>query len=199
MTTHLIWSNEGRLWWRANGAGYTSSIWDERLGRFTADYAASRVSPNIRTSDGRGPKDVVVPAPELDAETFTLPEIRTLPGRLEQRAREVVRAAGGCDRAVIDENWLPLRAALSPDRLAELGEWMWMSWSRHGDRVIEAYKHSETRGYLNLDQDGQAWQIGRVGPLECDPWCDEDHGHVKSREVVAEPMDLADALKWAGL
>lgn len=41
MTTHLIWSNEGRLWWRANGAGYTGSIAEyAAVAREIADRAA---------------------------------------------------------------------------------------------------------------------------------------------------------------
>ncbi len=89
MITHLIWSNEHRAWWRANGAGYTDSILDERLGMYTADEAASYVHPQIKTSDGRVPRDVIVPASELDSANFTLGEIRSLPGLLEQRARKV--------------------------------------------------------------------------------------------------------------
>lgn len=91
MTTYLIWSNEHRLWWRANGAGYTSDVW--RAGQYTAGAAASRVSPGIATSDGRGPKDVVVPASELDAATFTIEAIRSLPCLLERRADALVDEA----------------------------------------------------------------------------------------------------------
>jgi hypothetical protein len=52
-------------------------------------------------------------------------------------------------------NWGPLEAVLGP----EPGPWMWMGRVRRGDRVIEQYKHKDTRSYLNLDQDAQAWKI----------------------------------------
>ncbi len=192
--THLIWSNEHRSWWRASVAGYTADVW--HAGHHAADEATARVSPNIRTSDGRGPKDVVVAAPELDADTFTITAIRRLPDLLERRARETVEAAGGIARHGGDPNWKPLESVLPLD---ECGNWMWMSFQRHGDRIIEAYKHHDTRGYLHLDQGGQAWRFEPTGPEECDPWCDKAHEHVKGRQVVATQMDLADALKWARL
>lgn len=85
MTTYLIYSNDHHLWWRTDGAGYTGSVWD--AGRYAVATAWYWCNPNIRTAFGDLPKDVPVPAPELDAETFSLDEVRTLPGLLVERAR----------------------------------------------------------------------------------------------------------------
>jgi hypothetical protein len=53
-------------------------------------------------------------------------------------------------------DWKPLEAVVPADKLHD---WMWMCRVRHGGRVIEQYKHADTRRYLNLDQQGGAWRI----------------------------------------
>ncbi len=89
--TFLIWSTEGCCWWKANGAGYTGNLWT--AGRYTAEQANTHVSPRILTSNGRGPKDVIVVAPELDSPAFPTEEILRLPGILRARARATVALA----------------------------------------------------------------------------------------------------------
>lgn len=90
-------------------------------------------------------------------------------------------------------NWLPLEARL---RVDDCGAWMWMSRVRHGDRVIEQYKHVATRRYLNLDQDGEAWKFEHAVET-CDPWCTEAHEHVVDPPLKAERVPFAEALEWA--
>lgn len=77
-------------------------------------------------------------------------------------------------------NWRPLEAAIPLD---DCPAWMWMSRVHHDDRVIEQYKHRETRRYLNLDQDGQAWRIRYPA----------DHSGVPS---VEKWWSVDEALKW---
>ncbi len=38
-TLYLVWSNEHRLWWRANSSGYTTDM--RRAGRYTREEAIS--------------------------------------------------------------------------------------------------------------------------------------------------------------
>jgi hypothetical protein len=76
---YLIWSNEHRMWWRANGSGYTATI--EEAGRYT--YQQARDIVRKSTVDGRlfeqrtDPvtgqsyawlSEHVVPAPDADHE-----------------------------------------------------------------------------------------------------------------------------------
>lgn len=98
-----------------------------------------------------------------------------------------------------EPNWEPLRKVFSPD---ECDAWMWMDTRYEGDRIIEQYKHRNTRRYLNLDQHGQAWtwQTGRVVDPGCGFDCtagdDPDHVHRLST-YAAEQLDVATALEWA--
>lgn len=91
-----------------------------------------------------------------------------------------------------DPNWLPLEAHLHVD---DLGAWMWMCRIRHDDKVIEQYKHRDTRRYLNLDQFAEAWRV--QFPIGCDPWCDEAHEHVTILPPTFEQIPFAEALEWA--
>jgi hypothetical protein len=100
----------------------------------------------------------------------------------------------------VQPNWAPLRALLP---LEECDPWMWMGRRLEGDRVIEQYKHRYTRGYLNLDQDGQAWtwRTDRVVDPGCAFDCaldrhDPEHVH-KLSTYAAERIDVATALEWA--
>ncbi|MEU7802713.1 hypothetical protein AB0B10_25975 [Micromonospora arborensis] len=76
-------------------------------------------------------------------------------------------------------NWKPLEATLPAD---QLGDWMYMGRVERGARVIHQYKHRETRRYLNLDEQGQAWQIRYT------PDCDVPD---------VDPIPLADAIARA--
>lgn len=60
-------------------------------------------------------------------------------------------------------NWAPILACL-PER--ELDNWMWMSRVHVDGRVIEQYKHQDTRRYLNIDTDGQAVSVQYDGKGE---------------------------------
>ncbi|MFG1820559.1 hypothetical protein ACGFIF_42850 [Kribbella sp. NPDC049174] len=62
---------------------------------------------------------------------------------------------------VTDPNWGPLEMHLPPEKC---GDWMWMSRVRTGRRVIEQYKHRETRSYVCLDHNGKAWRLRRTWP-----------------------------------
>jgi len=57
-------------------------------------------------------------------------------------------------------NWGPLEAAAPADTW---GDFMWMFRIPLGDRGIEAYKHTDTRRCLHLDDTGQAWQPDHDG------------------------------------
>ena len=60
-----------------------------------------------------------------------------------------------------DPEWGPLEAFLPYDLC---GGFMWMArWTFEDGREVQAYKHSETRRYLYLDDDGDAWE-GLSGP-----------------------------------
>lgn len=93
----------------------------------------------------------------------------------------------------VDPNWAPLEKRLPLD---DCGDWMWMSRVVRGSRVIEQYKHSTTRGYLNLDQDGNAWRI-RFVASGCDPWCDKPHQHQPDPPPDVDPIAFDEALKVA--
>lgn len=118
-------------------------------------------------------------------------------------------ALGHKDWAAADPdepNWGPLEKVLPPE---ECGGWMWMSRSVHDGRVIEAYKHSDTRGYVHLDQDGQAWLIEhgedpRCMPWGCDnghdccmPFCAKDHQHIPVPQPTLTRLSVAAAMDRA--
>ncbi len=60
----VIWSNEHRAWWRANGGGYTQNV--ERAGRYTRDDALM-ISFKARDGWDRGnpPTELVVRIQDL--------------------------------------------------------------------------------------------------------------------------------------
>ncbi|XTZ13835.1 hypothetical protein ACQSSU_20270 [Micromonospora echinospora] len=76
-------------------------------------------------------------------------------------------------------DWGPLESTVT---VADIGNWMWMGRLTRGSRVIEQYKHWETRRYVNLDQDGNAWRVRYT----------ED-----SDTPDVDPIPVADALAWA--
>jgi hypothetical protein len=67
--------------------------------------------------------------------------------------------------ATTDANWAPLEAKLRND-INAVREFMWM----YGDEAtrIEYYKHSVTRRYLLLHQDGRCFQYTEGGLSEVD-------------------------------
>lgn len=60
------------------------------------------------------------------------------------------------DVEFVGPNWEPLLSVL-PE--AAMGDWMWMSRLTVDGKVIEQYKHSDTRRYVNLDHAGQAFSV----------------------------------------
>src|SRR5690349_12392361 len=65
-------------------------------------------------------------------------------------------------------NWAPLEAVITP--VENCADWMWVGRLTHDGRTIEQYKHRDTRRYLNLDADGNAYRV--VWPAsDWDPWC----------------------------
>lgn len=81
MTSYLVWSNEHRMWWRANHSGYTEFV--EEAGRYSRADAEQVVSK--ATLDGR-----------LD-----VPRVDPVTGLPYMRASEVMLlAAEDIDRAV---------------------------------------------------------------------------------------------------
>lgn len=90
-------------------------------------------------------------------------------------------------------NWKPLEAVLP---LNQCGDWMWMGTVEHDGRAIEQYKHRMTRGYLNVDQDGQVWRVHYVTD-GCDPWCDVEHEHRTDSPPTFAQVPIETALEWA--
>lgn len=93
-------------------------------------------------------------------------------------------------------HWGPLRALLPAD---QLDGWMWMARSTWNGRIVEHYKHRETRGGLTVDHDGNYWSSRAVQDA-CDPWC----GHEKDGEHAEEVREYFtvtehEAFKSAGL
>jgi hypothetical protein len=52
-----------------------------------------------------------------------------------------------------EPDWAPLEAAIGPERC---GAFMFIGYAGAGDS-IRLYKHADTRRYLNLDPDGNAY------------------------------------------
>lgn len=76
-----------------------------------------------------------------------------------------------------EQSWAPAEQQV-PDLLEDL---MHMGVCPQNGRVIQLYKHRDTRRYINLDSTGQAWQLN-VDPLTGD--------------VGARRIELADAKAW---
>lgn len=77
-------------------------------------------------------------------------------------------------------NWAPAEQYL-PDLLDVL---MWMGTVDHEGRRIEQYKHYETRRYISLDADGQAWKIRYSA------------GNYSGVPDVVAPVDMPTARQW---
>ncbi|WP_341719998.1 hypothetical protein QQG74_09935 [Micromonospora sp. FIMYZ51] len=91
-------------------------------------------------------------------------------------------------------NWAPLEAVIPAD---DRYLWMWMGRATSDDgTVIEQYKHSLTRGYLNLSADGRAWLI-RGTADGCTPFCGEQHEHRPDSPPTVEVVAMATAREWA--
>ncbi len=92
-----------------------------------------------------------------------------------------------------EPNWKPLESRLP---IGDCANWMWMGRVERGGLTIEQYKHRDTRGYLNLDQQANAWRIRYVND-GCDPWCAERHEHRTDSPPDVDPIPFHDALEWA--
>ncbi|MEU3452107.1 hypothetical protein ABZ671_00490 [Micromonospora sp. NPDC006766] len=91
-------------------------------------------------------------------------------------------------------DWTPLRKVIPA---ADLDYWMWMGRSSADDgTTIEQYKHRQTRGYLNLSTDGQAWLI-RGNADGCTPFCGETHEHRPDSPPTVEAVSMETAREWA--
>lgn len=85
-----------------------------------------------------------------------------------------------------EPNWGPLEALLPAE---QVGDWMWMGRVEHDGHSIEQYKHHETRRYINLSKDGQAWRVEYRSNDYCPPFCKAfdppaDPNHVCVPEVT---------------
>lgn len=88
--TYLVWSNDARSWWRANGTGYTHDVWS--AGRY--DAAEALKACGMRTwSQGVSPPEVMVLAPEDGRDTFTVDDIREVPALMRSRIDEATKQA----------------------------------------------------------------------------------------------------------
>lgn len=79
------------------------------------------------------------------------------------------------DWEMSEPNWGPLEKAIPADQMAD---WMWMGTAVANGRRIEMYKHVDTRQYVNIDNQGQAW-------------------NGKGDSSYSEKVNLADALRRA--
>lgn len=91
---HLLWSNRGELWWRPDGAGYTTDVW--QAGRYTRVKAVAEA----RCDDFEDPPAIVaVLAPEAGVDCFTPAELAGVGELMRRRVAEataaVVAARGG--------------------------------------------------------------------------------------------------------
>lgn len=108
------------------------------------------------------------------------------------------------DWAKDEPNWGPLEALLPKD---QWGQWMWMGRLEHDGHLIEQYKHSETRGYINLSDGGQAWRVEYRSNDYCPPFCQNEWApppsdHVCVPEVTTvhiQPMTVDEAFEWANV
>lgn len=91
--------------------------------------------------------------------------------------------------------WRPLESKVPADRW---GDWMHMGTVEHDGRRIEQYKHHETRGYLNLDGDGQAWRVV-FRDKDWDPWCGVDYDSLPDLPPEITPVSFGAALAAAGV
>ncbi|GAA2347244.1 hypothetical protein [Dactylosporangium salmoneum] len=92
-------------------------------------------------------------------------------GLVKRHGAEILRGLGNCADVFtpveVLARWRPLELRLPADRW---GDWMWMGTVEHDGLRIEQYKHHDTRGYLNLDADGNAWRVV-FREKDWDPWC----------------------------
>jgi hypothetical protein len=90
-------------------------------------------------------------------------------------------------------NWAPLESVIPLDDCAD---WMWMSRLEHGGRPIEQYKHRDTRQYLNLDAEGNAYRV-EYPTTDWDPWCGVPLAEVAQLPPTVEPVPFVEALGLA--
>lgn len=98
-TVYLVWSNDAGSWWGPNGRAYTGDVW--AAGRFTRDEAVKACG--MRTwSPGAPPPEVMVEAPENNRPSFTITDLRALPGLMQRRiATATAAAAAARDNATV--------------------------------------------------------------------------------------------------
>lgn len=85
---YLVWSLEWRQWWKADGSGYTSDLW--QAGRFNeADAVAAcgfRSWTPAPNGDMQVPPEVMILAPDqTDEDVFTIAQVRALGDLMIQR------------------------------------------------------------------------------------------------------------------
>lgn len=119
-------------------------------------------------------------------------------GLVQQHGAAVLRGLGDCVGAFqtlkVLARWRPLESKIPADRW---GEWMHMGSVEHDGRRIEQYKHHDTRGYLNLDADGNAWQVV-YRQKDWDPWCGVDYDSLPELPPEITPVPFEAALAAAG-
>lgn len=65
-------------------------------------------------------------------------------------------------------NWDALEAMQGAGDMVDADDFMYMGSARCIGVTIHLYKHIDTRRYLNLDEDGQAWSYASPGYIRCE-------------------------------
>lgn len=88
--TWLVWSNDARTWWGANGSGYTGDVWD--AGRYTREQALEVCGRRTWEAD-KQPPEVMVAAPEDGHSEFTVEQQRLIGRWMKYRIEDATRRA----------------------------------------------------------------------------------------------------------
>lgn len=91
---HLLWSNRWDSWWRPNGSGYTTDVW--QAGRYTRVKAVAEARCDAHEDP---PAIIAVLAPEAGVDSFVPAELAGVGELMRRRVTEataaVVTARGG--------------------------------------------------------------------------------------------------------
>ena len=79
-------------------------------------------------------------------------------------------------------NWKPLEGHIGP----LCSGWMWM----YRSRGLEYYKHADTRRYLILDAEGQAWRCRADGELVEGDFDEEYRRATNGYSSEIHPMEI---------